>query len=230
MKRFINLSPGESTDLDKVIYKNALQLKKDALLLASVGKSYARATSLLILSSEEIIKATLVFLHSKNYKVYELHGAKRFFSDHKIRHHIAQFMEMGNAFLVAINKWDKGKRKRKKIGSNLINLIYLIDAGLPILKSKSNIHKIQQFDLLKNQGLYVDFMNDISIPQEIVTEGHFQETKNLITRIYKFYKVIKILHHPSLSKHLPHNTIVKHQGDLRFLINNVLKDFSFNSL
>jgi hypothetical protein len=136
-------------------------------------------------------------------------------------------MEMGNAFFLAINKWDEEKRKRGKIKGNLINVIYLMNAGLPILKSKSNIDKIQQFNSLKNQGLYVDFMNDVSVPQETITESHFNDTKNMTTRIYRFYKALKILHHPSLSKHLPSNTIEKHQSDLQLLINDALKDFSF---
>lgn len=112
MKAFIDLTPEESEDLDLAIYKNALQLRKDAQFLANGRNSYSSANSLLILSSEEVIKAILVFLHSKNFTVYGLEGSKKFFLDHKIRHHIAQMIVLGMAFLKSKENWRVEKSKQ----------------------------------------------------------------------------------------------------------------------
>lgn len=79
MKKFIDLNPNESKGLDIYLFNNAKKLKENAILIANKNKSYSSATSLLILSSEEIIKAILVLLHSKGYNVYQLKDAKKFF-------------------------------------------------------------------------------------------------------------------------------------------------------
>ena len=64
MNTFINLSAIQSKGFDEAIFKNAKQLKKDAILIAANNKSYSSATSLLVLSSEEVIKAILVFCYA----------------------------------------------------------------------------------------------------------------------------------------------------------------------
>ena len=84
MNTFINLSVQQSKGIDYSIYKNARQLRKDALLIAETNKSFSSATSLLILSSEEVIKSILVLLHSQSYKTYLIKDSKRFFKDHRI--------------------------------------------------------------------------------------------------------------------------------------------------
>lgn len=171
MKAFIDLSPEESEDLDMAIYKNALQLKKDAQFLAKGRNSYSSANSILILSSEEVIKAILVFLHSKNFNVYGLEGARKFFLDHKIRHHIAQMIVIGMAFLKAKEIWKLEKSKqndfkgKRSLGAKVFHgVIGLTIAGQPILRSKKSVDDIQQFNLLKNQGLYVDYRNGLASP------------------------------------------------------------------
>ena len=107
MIKFLNLSPLQSKGLDKPIYKNALNLKKDAILLAEQRKSYSAATSLLVLSTEESVKSILVLLHSEKYNIYKIKGAKNFFSDHIIRHQMAMFLELGLRFLETWYKKDQ---------------------------------------------------------------------------------------------------------------------------
>lgn len=48
MSNFLNISPNNSKSLHELIYKNALKLKRDALVIADVNKSYSTANSLLI--------------------------------------------------------------------------------------------------------------------------------------------------------------------------------------
>lgn len=237
MQRFINLSSKASNDLDYNIYKNALQLKKDALLIADKRNSYSSATSLLILSSEELVKATLVLLHSKECEVYKIKGAKKFFSDHKIRHQIAQLVEMGAGFINSIDIWEKEKSKQKLFNSKykLLNTILngfmeLAEASKPLMQSIDRIKKIEEFNTLKNNGLYVDYRDELLYPQKTINKEIFEETKLLIDRMFSFYKGVRILFHPSLIKHIPQTEIDKHQKDLKFFINEALKDFEFDKL
>jgi|SRR6056297_1964960 len=229
MKKFINLSPEESTDLDKVIYKNAIQLKKDSKILAKQNTSYGTAVSLLILSSEEIIKAILVLLHSKNYDVYKLQSSRKFFLDHKIRHNIAQIIELGNGFLEAFEKLKEEKPKVKsfKKKSYLSSLLILIKASQPLLQSKNRIEEMQNFNSLKNEGLYVDYLDGIKIPKEIFTKLQYLRIEKIVLRIFRFYKILRISYHPNLEFHMNKNRVLEYHKELHFFINDALEDFSF---
>ncbi|MCQ0113088.1 AbiV family abortive infection protein [Zhouia amylolytica] len=237
MKTFINLSSKTSSNLDDRIYKNALQLKKDALLIAQKRSSHSSATSLLVLSSEELIKAILVLLHSKGYEVYKIKGAKKFFSDHKIRHQIAQLVEMGVGFINSIEIWEIEKSKQKLFNTKykLLNTVLngfldLAEASKPLMQSIDRIKKIEEFNTLKNNGLYVDYRDELIYPQKSIGKEKFEETKLLIDRMFSFYKGVRILFHPSLVKHIQQKEIDKHQEDLKFFINDALKGFEFDRI
>jgi len=111
MKKFIHLSPEESKGLDTSLYQNAQVLFDSAILISKNQNANSVATSLLILSSEEMIKAIIVKLHSENFKIYEIENAKLFFSDHKIRPEIAQLIEIGIGIFEGMDIWDKQKQK-----------------------------------------------------------------------------------------------------------------------
>lgn len=237
MQTFLNLPPRKSIGIDTSIYKNALQLKKDAFHLAEYRKSYNSATSLLILSSEEVIKATLVLLHSKGCEVYKIEGAKRFFTNHKIRHQIAQLIEMGAGFIDSLKKWEEVQEKEKFINTKykLLNTIVngfmdFAEAIQPFSTSIERIEFIEKFDDMKNQGLYVDYKDGLINPKDSIDKELYIKTKELSNRISRFYKGIKIIYHPSLKNHLSEKEIKKYQSDLKSFVNDVLIDFSFDSL
>jgi AbiV family abortive infection protein len=237
MKVFVDLSPEESEDLDLAIYKNALQLRKDAQFLANGRNSYSSANSLLILSSEEVTKAILVFLHSKNFNVYGLEGARKFFLDHKIRHHIAQMIVIGMAFLKSKENWRVKKSKqndfrgKRSLAEKVFHgIIGLALAGQPILRSKKSVDDIQQFNLLKIQGLYVDYRNVLVSPQKHITEPIYTRTEELVLEIFRFYKGLRILYHPSLLNRWDDQKVRKLQEDLHLFIDYGLEDFSFKDL
>lgn len=234
MRKFINLSPKESEGIDEIICRNAYRLKKSAEILVKQNNNYSIGLSILILSSEEIVKAILVFMHSKSLQVYKIKDAKKFFSDHKIRHGVAQMIEVGNGLFESISLWEsRHERKKlfvtknKKLNSFLNTINDIIKSSAPAVESYENVYKIQEFNDLKNKGLYVDYKNELLDPIDI-SLSTYQESKIIIDKIFRFYKLLRILYHPSLYKHLPQKDIVKNKEDLKLLISSI-QDFDFKS-
>jgi len=220
MKRFIDLSPTESKGVDDQIFKNGIELNKSAKIIAN-SKNYGLATSLLILSSEEVIKAILVLLHSNDCMVYELKESKEFFKFHKIRHKIAQLIEVNETILEIKKDWAKSSKTFFIIKS----ILQLTTKKHPILESNKRVNKLTSFNDLKNIGLYVDFRNDIVTP-EMITKNEYNEVDEIVFRIINFYKKYKeVFESDIFSKE---NELLK--SNIRLFINDALKEFSFKNL
>lgn len=235
-KRFINLSPKDSEGLEIIIFKNARQLNRDAIVLAN-KKSFSTANSLLILSSEEIVKSILVFLHSKGYKVYQIPDAKKFFTDHLIRHNIIMLIEFGLGLLDVFEKWEERKLKPKtfnfksKFWSGLLNgLEEFVELSMPVVDSVKRIEQTRGFNRNKNKGLYVDFRGQLINPQKEISQDVFIETKAIVERIFRFYKILKLFHHPCFKYHYPEGKIGSKLEELKLFCNNAMSDFSFKEL
>lgn len=235
-KTFFDLTPKESKGKNEVIFKNARQLKKDALLIAGSNKSFSSATSLLILSSEEIIKAILVLLHSEGYKVYKINDARKFFFDHKIRHQLAQLIEMTAGFIESLDKYENQESTKlintKSEGWNsFINgIIDFAKAITPLANSTNRVDKLEDFNNKKNNGLYVGYKDKLIIPQEEINEIVYSETKDIVVRIFRVYKILKILYHPCIQNRKDQEEIERIKNQMKVFIDDAMKDFSFKEL
>ncbi|WP_282055718.1 AbiV family abortive infection protein [Maribacter luteus] len=234
---FINLSKKDSKDLHLIIFENAKCLKSDSLLLSDINKSYSSASSLLILSSEEVIKAILVLLHSQGYGVYLLKDAKGFFKNHEIRHSLQMLIETGMSLFDTIDKWENRKLKKQYPNSKkkwLNNTLqFLSDAALllsNVSKAMNRIEGIKKFNDLKNAGFYVDYKNEILIPNKIVVQEDYSSILETSNRLIIFYKQLRILFHPSITRHLSNDKIEEIKNGLHIFINDALKDFSFKEI
>ena len=234
MKSLIDLTPEESKGLDGPLLDNAIKLKEDSKLLATEKKSFSTATSLLILSSEELIKAILVLLHSEGYKVYQLEDASKFFKDHKIRHQIWQLIETGYGFFEAKEAWNTSKlnfESNKTVFGSVLSGVYAgYKAYKPLSKSMKRVEKLQGFNDLKNKGLYVDFWDEIYIPKIVVTEKDYLGVTEIVERLFKFYEKVEMLFQPKADNQMSTTKIEKLKGDLKILINHSLNEFSFKEL
>lgn len=230
MNTFSNLSAIQSKGFDEAIFKNAKQLKKDALLIAANNKSYSSATSLLVLSSEEVIKAILVLLHSQEYKVYQIKDARKFFTDHKVRHEVATILEFLNGIAAGLMTIDQKKEVLEVASSNNDSFLTNLKNSLnsvkdflePISNSLERIKAVQGFDALKNKGLYVDYKDQLIIPQTAIKQYTFRKTKDSVDQIFKHYKIIKLLFHPKLKNHLSQEEISKTKLGLKVVIDGFL--------
>lgn len=235
MNSFINLSVQQSKGIDYSIYKNARQLRKDALLIAETNKSFSSATSLLILSSEEVIKSVLVMLHSQGYKTYLIKDSKKFFSDHRVRHQLAQLMELSIGILESIEKKASNKpvtllKTKSEFWNGLVNgILEIALASKPFLDSAQRVKKLMEFNDKKNQGLYVDFRDKLLIPEIEISERDFIETKLIVNRIFNVYKGLKIIFHPRVQNHFKNDDIEFLKNQLHVFIDEALKDYSFGN-
>lgn len=235
-KTFFDLSPKESKGIDTVIFKNARQLRKDALLIAATNKSYSSANSLLVLSSEEVIKAILVLLHSEGYKVYRISDAKKFFFDHKIRHQLVQLIEITTGFVESIEKYERQKDfKLFKIKNEfldcLINgFVEVVNASGPLLDSKKRIKDLENFNDNKNNGLYVGYKGQLIVPQEKITETDYRKTKEIVDRIFRVFKILRILYHPSINNRNDQKELEETKKNMKIFIDEGMEGFSFKEL
>jgi AbiV family abortive infection protein len=235
MITFNTLSVAKAKGLDNAIFKNARQLKKDAILIATNNKSYGAASSLLILSTEEIIKAILILLRSEGFQIYKIKGANKFFKDHKIRHELAQLIEMGSGLIDIANKWEERKpTKIAKTNSKLLNafvngFLDIVEASKPIIGTANRIEILEEFDNIKNNGLYVDFKDKIIEPSTVIDESTYNSSKEILYRIIRFYKGLRILFHSKIANHLPQKEIDSLKSDLKMFVEEAMTEYSFDN-
>lgn len=225
--KFINLSSEKSKGLNELIYQNAVRLKNDATYLAKDKNSYSTATSLLILSLEETIKSLIVFLHSEGYPIYKSKRISKIFSHHKTRHDFAIFIETINAIFILSTVCRKGFENRKKqseeLKSKSLNSEDLLKGfGIlwELIESIFNDKIIKNFDDYKNNGLYVDYIDRLFIPEKEITDGHYEQVQQVLNTITKIYKLILIAHN---SKAQNRNNYILYE-DIKKQIEEIIKN------
>ena len=138
---FINLSKEKSKNLHNNIFENAKRLKFDSSTLVSVNESYSSASSLLILSSEEVIKAIL----SKG----ELFGEKAILGD-EIRDEFAQSVDNTTSICpVDVNTMHDLMRDNRGFSFRIYKLIGIrlkrLERRLELVLFKDAETRVQEF-------------------------------------------------------------------------------------
>lgn len=203
-------------------------------MILAEHKSFSTASSLMILSTEELIKAILVLLHSEEYKVYRLKEANKFFKDHSIRHHLAQLIETGKGLLEAREKWGTSNLNsistKTTIGEILNHVYSGFQAYKPLSKSINRVEKLQGFNTLKNYGFYVDYSDGLKVPKVEITKSDFEDVVSINQRIMTFYKKLSLLFHPLIYKYRSEKEVINLRQDLHLFIDSALNGFSLNEL
>jgi AbiV family abortive infection protein len=168
MNGFINLSRETSKNLDSVVFKNSKNLCRDALLLAA-NHSYSTASSLLILSLEECIKAHYILLYAKGIDVYKTKLAKKIFTSHVERHDVAKSLELVlGIFEVIDNLFSPVEKFNNSNSRGLLYITRLINSFIVIKQTHNRIRSIGNFNRMKNNGFYVDYVEKVIIPRAVV--------------------------------------------------------------
>lgn len=190
-KNFMNLNSTECLVSFKFLQANADSLFNDAKTLVNSG-SYGHATSLLIHSSEEYMKAFIIFLDGNGFQFRNrVPGLSNIFVNHKLRYGLALILTLLailiDDFKVLIPHIKKTnnltfdlKRDKEQLQNEMFSYMNT--------RIQTAIQEVQWFseaEFLRQNGLYVDYVNEIRTPLRI-TKMDFDETLIRIHRLRSF--------------------------------------------
>lgn len=228
MSQFINLSPEQSKDAYHSIYKNALRKKKDADALVKYNKSYDSANSLLILGYEELIKAIVVFLHGEGFNAYKIKNFQKIFYDHSFRHNIAQIFEMINGVSDSFLRYNVIEKSNKTFSEDstvntFVNMfVDFKESTKPMAETSDRNLRIENFNVNKNKGFYTDYRGKLQISSEQITEEIYNETLEIVERLFRFYKMLIIQFHPNVKNHPAFIKYILEKDTARTVFNGIV--------
>lgn len=169
----MNLNASECLIASKSLLDNAESLYNDSKLL-SINGSYGHATSLLIQSTEESMKALILFLDGNGFQFRSrVSGINNLFINHKLRYGLAMFLSI----LYIFSKDIKDLIQKIK-GGNVLTFDFKKDkkkAEVILLPYTQNLVKIiikeilwfSQAEFTRQEGFYVDYIDEIRTPLQI---------------------------------------------------------------
>ncbi len=181
-----------------------------------------------MLSLEETVKAILVKLHSEELKIYKLEDSRKFFKDHRIRHKIAQMIELGDGLFESSMEYSNNKTSRKFKSNFLGSILNVAVSSKPFLHSILRFDKLEKFDNYKQRGFYVDYRNELLRPNEEISIIEYSSVNEALDRATRFYKYLRIAYHSSLKNRSNSDELNKQKENLKIFINDALEDFSLN--
>ncbi len=191
VKTFMTLSKHECREVSKACFENAESKYKDALALASL-ESYGNAMSLLILSMEEMMKATVLSLDAYGFDFRQkVKGIKTIFENHKLRYYLAFILSLINIGIEELRSLTMLIRDKPEA---IIELRFKSDEFQQklmkwILEKIKLIHiEVQWFcnvDIVRKGGTYVDYSDGLKTPAD-VSEKEYAEMKMRLDKFRSF--------------------------------------------
>jgi AbiV family abortive infection protein len=172
-KTFMVLTKAECIVASNHLLQNAESFYNDARLLAN-NNSFGHATSLLIQSTEETMKALILFLDGKGFQFRRsVKGINNFFVNHKLRYGLAMIMSIMYTFSEDLKllfriimrdpyAFEYLNDKRQQMENFVVT--YLKRKILIVL---NEVEWFSKAEFLRQDGFYVDFMDDIKTPLQI---------------------------------------------------------------
>lgn len=190
-KHFMDLSKKDCLTASKACLANAESKYKDAMILAE-RESYGNATSQLMLSMEEMMKATILSLDGNGFQFRQkVKGIKNIFENHKLRYFLAFALSVVSVFGQDLKKlliWAIANPKEiPKLKMSDRNLQQRLMVWM-ITKMEFIASEIKWFsnaDLYRQDGFYVDYEDGIKSPLKI-TSIQFLEFKARIDNFKTF--------------------------------------------
>nr|WP_319399006.1 AbiV family abortive infection protein [uncultured Carboxylicivirga sp.] len=187
MKKFSSISRIEALEIYPRIIDNFNQLKKVAHF-AYDDNNFGTAQSLYILSSEELIKSFVIYLHGVGGNVFQIKEIKGIFSDHKTKHEFSILLELLR-IIEAVIIFSEEDSDIPKTGIKWIDkFMYYADktskAIQPLKNLDVNVEWWSNANTFKNRGFYVDYREQLLLPQDI-TEDECSLSKNIVSELYE---------------------------------------------
>ncbi|MFA6261191.1 MAG: AbiV family abortive infection protein [Bacteroidia bacterium] len=204
-KNFTTLTQEECGSVYRIILDNSIQRWKSAEHLAKKG-DFGGAMSFVIVSTEELIKAFVIFLDSKGFRFRQVNGIWRLFKDHEIRLFIAYAMYNVPIYFEVIQDAIKELQKLKieivlpdiEAGTDLkINI-----GGLPVNKdriadyfrNKRDVIRqegdwFSEMESLRQKGFYCDYDEELLSPIHVDKKA-YTEVRDKLARVNEVAMVL----------------------------------------
>ncbi|MCW3105447.1 MAG: hypothetical protein JWO09_3887 [Bacteroidetes bacterium] len=172
-KTFMTISPEKCLVVYKQVIAKSQRQFEEAEVLAARG-GYDTASSLLIISNEELLKALILFMEGNGFHLRKIKGFKTLFNNHKLRYLIALVLSVlsllgkefarGMALFMKVDEDFLSKIDPKSPGFADLAKNYFIAR---LLEVKAEIEFFSKVDKARQQGFYSEY-NDglITISKE----------------------------------------------------------------
>lgn len=179
-------------------------------------KEFGPAISHLVLGSEEMVKALIVFLEGLGLNLRAIKGVKRFFTNHQVRHTLSKFYYLINVIVkrtLDLKDFLHEVLKQKERGNELQGLNKAISESdserltrySKVWAEKSiglfedffqHIDFWEQADEYKMRGFYVDYKDDLKTPEQITVADYqiaVTSTKSFIAECKRMIDILSNL-------------------------------------
>jgi len=172
-KTFITISKKECLTVYKNILEHSEQKWESGKQLAKIN-DFGGATSLAIISVEELVKSLIIFLDGKGFEFRSIKGINTLFENHKIRYLLAYAMFSMGIFGDELMKFLKKTRENPQEILNLIeekkNNIVSFEKKIKFYALKKIVLLKREFewfakvDIFRQDGFYCDYVEQLKNP------------------------------------------------------------------
>ncbi|MBS1596165.1 MAG: AbiV family abortive infection protein [Bacteroidetes bacterium] len=190
-KTLTTLTQKECCQLYKALLKNSNAKWDDAEILAG-GKSYGTATTLTIISIEELIKGLIVFLDSEGFQFRKVKGMHKLFKDHRLRYWISYVIfaigVLGDdLFLffenIKINTENTlGTIQKMNTNKHYANRVLRIYIYKKVKTLREELILFSMIDELRQDGLYCDYSDNLKNPLN-VSENEYSKIRMRLSKV-----------------------------------------------
>jgi AbiV family abortive infection protein len=177
-KTFMVLTQNDCIVAYRHVFDNADRLFKDAKILGE-NNSYGPATSLLIHSTEETMKGIILFMDGHGFKFRsKVNGINNLFLNHKLRYGLAMLLSLLHIFIEDLkifvlkmqNEPDYFNVKEPDINAISRMIQHYVESRIILVLSEINWFSKAEF--LRQDGFYVDFIDEIKTPLQITKNDY----------------------------------------------------------
>ena len=188
---FDSLNAKECAEVFPSLIDNAERHFAVAHHIATINE-FPNAVAHLILGAEELVKATVLMLKSKEIDVNDAIGYDILFSKNNARHTVLKdFFSVWIGIKEILNL---PKSKEQYTLKYLFNMVIAEFVG--IVKGRDNLNWWEKVDSLKQRCMYVDFKNALVLPDLQVAKSEYNQAHH---HVYAFRYEFYLFHHKLLN-------------------------------
>ncbi|THU33009.1 AbiV family abortive infection protein [Niastella caeni] len=181
-KSFGNLSMAECRTASDAILSEANKHWENAQAAATHQQDYGYAISMMIISSEELVKGTILFLDSLGFKLRNLKGMKALFKSHTMRYLVVYIMYAMGLLMDELKGFILLLQSNPTLIMEWMVMYKKDDPDFTRLLKYYGIKKVNQFkrefhwfskvDKLRQNGFYSDYDEFLIVPSDLTLEDY----------------------------------------------------------